>query len=361
MRSISSTIARLAKLREAPRPDRVRTSGRLRELRDFGSNPGALGAHYYVPPTVRQGAPLVVVMHGCTQNAVDYDIGSGWSQLAEEQGFALLFPEQRRTNNFNLCFNWYEPAHIRRGAGEPLSIAQMIDTMATRHGIDRSRVFVNGLSAGGAMTSVMLATYPELFAGGAIIAGLPFGSAASVSQALDRMRGSGSPGDALLAAAIAKASPHSGPWPTVSIWHGTSDHVVGIANADAILKQWQAMHGVAANPDHSDIIDGVPHRVWQDANGRVVIEEYRVPGMGHGTPLATRGDTPCGQSRPHMLEVGISSTRRLATFWKLLDAEPRSRRAPPQADRGAEKLAEPAPSGVTKVIEDALRAAGLVR
>ena len=105
----------------------------------------------------------------------------------------MLFPEQQRANNANLCFNWFVPEDIRRDSGEALSIRQMIEATVVAHGIDRRRIFVTGLSAGGAMASVMLATYPEIFAGGAIIAGLPYGSAATIPEAFDRMRGHGGP------------------------------------------------------------------------------------------------------------------------------------------------------------------------
>lgn len=379
MRPLSDTIGRLTALRAARVAGAApAASAKLTPLRDFGSNPGALDAYFYVPDTAGAQAPLVVVLHGCTQNAAGYDHGSGWSQLAEEQGFILLFPEQRRANNMNLCFSWFEPGDSRRDAGEPLSIRQMIGAMIDRHGADPDRVFINGLSAGGAMTSVMLATYPELFAGGAIIAGLPFGSASSVPEAFDRMRGHGGPGQVALAGAVRSASPHRGPWPTVSIWHGSADHTVVPANADAILVQWQAIHGVSDDAVETGTADGHPHRVWRDARGRPVLEEYRIAGMGHGTPLSTRGDESCGASAPHMLEAGISSTRRIARFWGLAASD----RAP-SVDRravGSHPIPAPAPAaaagacataaryperaaggGLGQVIENALRAAGLMR
>lgn len=379
MRPLSDTIGRLTALRAARAAGAAPTASvKLTPLGDFGSNPGALDAYFYVPDTAGAQAPLVVVLHGCTQTAAGYDHGSGWSQLAEEQGFILLFPEQRRANNMNLCFSWFEPGDSRRDAGEPLSIRQMIGAMVDRHGADPDRVFINGLSAGGAMTSVMLATYPELFAGGAIIAGLAFGSASSVPEAFDRMRGHGGPGQAALAGAVRAASPHRGPWPTVSIWHGSADHTVVPANADAILAQWQAIHGVSGDAAETDMADGHPHRVWRDARGRAVLEEYRITGMGHGTPLSTRGEAGCGASGPHMLEAGISSTRQIARFWGLAapdlapsarrrttPSEPASAVAPRAADSpraSAASLPQPAAGGgVGQVIENALRAAGLMR
>ncbi|HEX8301433.1 MAG TPA: PHB depolymerase family esterase [Sphingomonas sp.] len=373
MRSISNTIGRLAALRaHRSRQSPPAAAGGLTELRDFGSNPGALDAWYYVPKSASAGAPLVVVLHGCTQNAAGYNSGSGWSQLADEYGFALLFPEQRRANNMNLCFNWYEPGDGRRGEGEPLSIIQMVEAMMDRHAIDPARIYVNGLSAGGAMTSVMLATYPDVFAGGAIIAGLAFDTATSVPQAFDRMRGHGGPADKALAASVRAASQHSGPWPTISIWHGTSDHIVVPSNADAILAQWRALHGVAAEPDVVDKVDGYPRRAWLDAKGRTVIESYLITGMGHGTPLSSHGEAGYGQSGAHMLEVAISSTRHIAQFWGLTESARRAdpaamkevvipRRIEPAAANDYEPEPNPAPDGVKKVIEDALRAAGLMR
>jgi poly(hydroxyalkanoate) depolymerase family esterase len=377
MRSLSSTLTRLSALRGAAMPGEPPAAGSaLTELTDV-NNPGGLRAWYHVPRTVRAKPALVVVLHGCTQNAAGYDKGVGWSQLAEEQGFVLLFPEQRRANNMNLCFNWYEPAHSRRDAGEPLSIKQMVDTMIERHDVDPARVFINGLSAGGAMTSVMLATYPEVFAGGAIIAGLPYGAATNVPEAFDRMRGHGGPNPAALAAAIRDASPHQGPWPTVAIWHGSADHTVDASNGEAILAQWRAVHGVAARPDHSGKADGYPHREWRDPRGRVVLESHVITGMGHGTPVATGGADGCGAGGPYMLDVGISSTRHIAASWGLandraaaaaplrpVDTPRETVSAAPRAaakPRIRSKTVKPPVNAVGKVIEDALRAAGLMR
>ncbi|MGA8900932.1 extracellular catalytic domain type 1 short-chain-length polyhydroxyalkanoate depolymerase, partial [Bradyrhizobium sp.] len=128
-------------------------SDHLTETPQFGSNPGALRMFSFVPPGLQDGCPLVVVLHGCTQSAASYDLGAGWSTLAERFGFALLLPEQQRLNNPNGCFNWFQSEDIERGHGEAASIRQMVMTMVSNHGIDPARVFVTGLSAGGAMTS----------------------------------------------------------------------------------------------------------------------------------------------------------------------------------------------------------------
>lgn len=379
MPSLSDTIARLSRIRGmAQSGSHPVDEGRLTDLASFGSNPGDLRAKMYVPGHLADRPALVVVLHGCTQTAGSYDLGSGWSELADRHGFVLLFPEQQRHNNPNLCFNWFLPEDNRRGAGEALSVRQMIDAMISRHAIDPARVFVTGLSAGGAMTSVMLATYPEVFAGGAIIAGLPYGCASTIPQAFDRMRGHGGGSESELAAAVRRASDHRGPWPTISVWHGSGDATVNPSNADAIISQWRGVHGVAAVPTRTEAIDGYPRRVWCDDQGREVIEEYSITGMGHGTPLDTFGDDGCGRSGAYMLEASISSTRHICQFWGLTGAVNRTERsrasqrpAPPRFVVASEPMnpgrtgecaeAQIGTAGVGKVIEDALRAAGLMR
>ena len=194
LRNLGDTIGRLAARHAAMAGVMPGVGGgALTDFGNFGSNPGGLTARCFVPENLPTGAPLVVVLHGCTQTAADYDRGAGWSTLAAEQGFALLYPEQVRSNNANLCFNWFVPEDIRRDAGETLSIRQMIAAMVKAHGLDGRRIYVTGLSAGGAMAMALLALYPEVFAAGAIIAGVPFGAATSVPEAFDRMRGSGLP------------------------------------------------------------------------------------------------------------------------------------------------------------------------
>ncbi|NBB42283.1 PHB depolymerase family esterase, partial [Sphingobium yanoikuyae] len=261
-------------------------SSRLAAFDAFGTNPGALSAKIYVPDQIAEKPALVVILHGCTQTAAGYDCGSGWSQLADEHGFLLLFPEQQRANNPNLCFNWFSPADNARDRGEALSIREMIMAMVDTHGADPSRIFVTGLSAGGAMTSVMLASYPELFAGGAIIAGLPHGSASNIPQALEAMREAGAFSTKDLGDRVRRASNHDGPWPRISIWHGSADATVSSTNADAILAQWLSVHGLEPAPDASEQIAGHRRRAWNDAAGRPLIEDYRIANMGHGTPLA---------------------------------------------------------------------------
>src|SRR3954454_7877039 len=230
LRKLGQTISALARHRRhwstllqstaAPRAHPSGAPTHLTELTGFGSNPGGLRMFTYVPKNLGHAPGLVVVLHGCTQSATSYDLGAGWSALAERHGFVLLLPEQTTANNPKTCFNWFLPEDTQRDRGEALSIRQMIEKTIGAHGIDRRRVYIPGLSAGGAMTAAMLATYPEVFAAGAIIAGLPYGTAANVSEAFEsmfqgRQRSAKDWGDA-----VRGTSKHGGPWPRVSIWHG---------------------------------------------------------------------------------------------------------------------------------------------
>jgi len=369
MRRLGNTVSRLTAMRRAGLAAIAEGDGRLAPMTGFGANPGALEARVYVPANLPAGAALVVVLHGCTQNAAVYDKGSGWSKLADRHGFALLFPEQTRANNLNLCFNWYAPADARRGDGEARSIARMIEHMVAEHKLDATRIFVTGLSAGGAMTAVMLAAYPDLFAGGAIIAGLPFASANTLPEALERMRGSGGPSRRELARRARAAAPQRGAVPTLSVWHGSRDAIVDSANAVVIVDQWRDLHGLTDAKSMVDRVDGHRREVWHDNDGRAVIEKYDIEGMGHGTPIDTRGDEACGNAGPHMLEANICSTRRIADFWGLTGTvaarkEPATAAAPSTGLRSRTPVmpvTPPRASGVGAVIEDALRAAGLMR
>jgi poly(hydroxyalkanoate) depolymerase family esterase len=317
-------------------------SRRLTETVGFGTNPGDLRMFSYLPgdQRARQKLALVVVLHGCTQNAAAYDVGAGWSTLADRYGFALLMPEQKPSNNGNCCFNWFNPEDISRGSGEALSIRQMIARMSREYGIDKDRIFATGLSAGGAMTSVMLATYPEVFAGGAVIAGLPYGIATNVQQALNGMYQSPSRPARELGDLVRNASKHKGPWPKLSVWHGSADKTVNPLNADEIVKQWLDVHQLPAAPMSQSAVGGYPRAIWWNADGETVIESYTITAMAHGTPLGIGdNDERYGARGAFMIEAGISSSYHIASFFGLTDRIHQPKEASREASRPVASVA----------------------
>jgi poly(hydroxyalkanoate) depolymerase family esterase len=303
--------------------------------------------HKYVPKVLPVGSPLVVALHGCHQQARDYDIETGWTKLAQLWKFALLFPEQKEVNNQENCFNWFNgtnpldtplwPLSIsfppgsdnERDKGEALSIKQMIDWMKAHHRVDGKRIYVTGLSGGGAMTTVMLAAYPDVFTGGAIIAGVPYGCATDLYQALTVCgvavtkifppavtdKAPVEWGDAVRRAATS----YSGPWPIVSIWHGDQDKTVSPKNAEELMKQWTNVHGIDQHADEENTVAGYPHKVYKDAQGNARVETYTITGMGHGTPVDPKGvnGDRCGVAKDYILDSRICSSYHIGKFWGL--------------------------------------------
>ncbi len=352
---------------------RAAPATRLVETRAFGANPGALRMLSHVPAGLPAGAPLVVVLHGCTQEAEANAVGAGWLALADRYGFALVVPEQQPANNPNRCFNWFQPEDVRRGAGEAASIAEMTEAAVKAHGLDRRRIFVTGLSAGGAMASAMLAAYPDVFAGGGIIAGLPYGAADNVQEAFGamfqgRQRTAAAWGDLVRA-----ASGHAGPWPRVSIWQGDADATVKPVNAEAVARQWANVHGLDAAPSEKTTKGGHRQERWLAPDGRVLVELHTLAGLGHGTPLNTGGPDGYGAAAPFLLEAGVSSSLELARFWGLAPVAEAAAVAAAAPHAEAPGPAEPVthvqetvvPRGrgldVQAVITRALTAAGLMK
>jgi poly(hydroxyalkanoate) depolymerase family esterase len=290
------------------------------ETRDFGSNPGSLRMFSFAPDNLQPAPGLVVVLHGCGQTAAGYDLGAGWSTLAKHYGFALLMPQQQPLNNANGCFNWFNPEDTARDSGEACSIRQMITRAVKDIGIDRERIFITGLSAGGAMTSVMLATYPEVFAAGAVIAGLPFGVASNVREALSGMFQSPARPASELGDLVRNASDHKGPWPKLSVWHGSADRTVNPANANEIVKQWLDVHQLPSAPMSEGTVNGYPRQVWWNAEGETIIESYTITDMAHGTPLGIGdNDKRYGTQGAFLIEAGISSSYQIANFFGLTE------------------------------------------
>lgn len=303
----------------------------------FGSNPGNLRMFSYAPAGLKTPAPLVVVLHGCKQRAATFARDAGWLDLAESTKVVLLLPEQKGVNPFwydvawvapwvrllgannqNVCFNWFQPGDVARDRGEALSIAQMIVAMMARYPVDPSRVYIAGLSAGGAMTAAMLAAYPERFAGGAIVAGVPYGCADTVIRALDCMNPGvdRKPEEWRQALAGTSASPTR--YPPVSIWHGDADKRVVPRNRIELIEQWTAAHGLAGIASQSLPANGALSRqIYADASGTPKVESVVVKGLGHAFPIRAGGAIACGRPGDFVVDVKVCAAREIARFWDL--------------------------------------------
>jgi poly(hydroxyalkanoate) depolymerase family esterase len=288
------------------------------QVTGFGSNPGNLAMFSYRPAGLPPGAPVVVALHGCTQDAATFHANAGWRELADRWGFTVVYPQQRTANNSLACFHWFEEAHIRRGAGEAASIAQMVTHVVGSYHADPARVHVTGLSAGGAMAAVMLAAYPDLFAGGSVVAGLPYRCSPPHSTSICQYVGVNQTpqqwGDLVRAAHPG----YAGARPRVAIWHGTSDFTVTAANATESVKQWTNVAGVPATPTSTEALPG---NTTLDRYGDDVVRRYLVGGMGHGQPVNPgAGPQQCGATGAYFL-AGICAAYHDA-IWFGLDGAP---------------------------------------
>jgi feruloyl esterase len=192
------------------------------------------------------------------------------------------------------------------------------------------------------MTSNMLACYPEVFAGGAIIAGLPYGAATTVQQAFQSMYQSPTRSALEWGNLVRKASHHRGPWPRISVWHGNADKTVIPLNAQEIIKQWTNLHDLPLSSSMKTVVDGFPREIWINGTGDELLEAYSIPNMAHGTPLAVgEAEGACGAPGPFLLPVGISSSYHIAKFFGIAVAPTQ-----PESDASVETnlLKVPSPS-----------------
>lgn len=251
----------------------------------FANDRGRRSYKLYVPAS-QTGAPmpLVVALHGCTQSPDDFACGTGWNALAEEHGLLVAYPAQDPAANASRCWNWFNPADQARGQGEPSLIAGLVADVASRHPVDRARVYACGLSAGGAAAAVLGVTYPDVFAAIGVHSGLACGAARDVASAFAAMR-QGGPGSADAAHRV----------PTI-VFHGDADRTVHPGNADHVLAQAKGAHGALATTRQGRSAGGRRYTVTvrSDAEGRTVQEHWLLHGGAHawsgGSPTGTYTD-----------------------------------------------------------------------
>lgn len=297
-------------------------AGTLEQVPSFGSNPGALTMWRYLPTTPAPHAPLVVFMHGCSQTHSDAAL-TGWTQLADQYGFYVVFPEQQTANNPIRCFNWAgeygDPANLVRGQGENLSVKQMVDKMIADRDIDPARVFVAGFSAGAGFASVMLATWPDVFAGGAILSGIPYRCATTVNGAYNCQALASHPelkktpaewGDLVRAAFT-----YAGPRPRVVIFHGASDAIVSVDNQTELVDQWTNVLGTDQTADETATIAGHT-RTRYKTGATTLVESWRIASMGHAVAMGADPEHACPPTGGSYIESrNLCTAYRAATFF----------------------------------------------
>jgi poly(hydroxyalkanoate) depolymerase family esterase len=305
---------------ESPPDDVLSSREELEAVANFGTNPGNLKMNRHVPAGMPANAPLIVALHGCTQQVSAY-ASSGWTQLADQHKFYVVYPAQQSANNSALCFNWFgkfnEPSNklnVLRNTGENASIKQMVDKMKADFSIDPSRVFVTGFSAGAGMASIMLATWPDVFSAGAIVAGLPYNPPAQTNGEVFQVM---NPGKDLTPAQwgdrVRNAFPgYTGPYPRVSVWHGTSDTTVATMNQREIVEQWTNVHGLPQTPTSTGPVASHVRKVFADAQGNARVESYELKSIGH--TIAVDPPNGCGQIASFVSDTDICSTRLIADF-----------------------------------------------
>ena len=259
----------------------------------------------YVPPGYRgQALPLVVMLHGCTQNPDDFAAGTRMNDAALECDFFVLYPAQAHKANASRCWNWFQPKHQQRDRGEPGLLAGMTRDVIKRYNIDPQRVYVAGLSAGGAMAAILGDAYPDVFAAVGVHSGLPAGSATDARTAFAAMKGG------------TVCAPQSGHTPPTIVFHGDQDTTVHPVNGEHVV----AASAGAGTPELERARSGngrrYTRRTYRDAGGRVLAEHWAVHGCGHawsgGSARGSYTDAKGPDASREMLRFFFSHTLHTA-------------------------------------------------
>ena len=284
----------------------------LVQVTNFGSNPGNMLMHVYVPDSHPAHPGIVVAMHGCGGNGPGFYSGSEFASLANRYGFIVIYPSATQEAGFGKCFDTWSDAAKRRGGGsDPVSIVSMVTYVEQQYGGDPNRVFATGSSSGGMMTDEMLALYPDVFKAGAAFMGVPFGCFAN---AADYPPGGKCTGGQMTKTAqqwgdlVRGAYPgYTGTRPRIQLWHGTADTLVPYQLLQEDIKQWTNVFGLSENPTSSDTpVSGWNRRRFANSAGAVQIEAYSIQGAGHSLPSS-------GQAAYAISFFGLDSTTPTTT------------------------------------------------
>ncbi len=259
----------------------------LTETADFGSNPGNLKMFVHINSRKDTNKiPLVIVLHGCGQNAKDAAELTGWNKLADINDFVVLYPQQKLLNNPNLCFNWFNDRDIEKNQGECESIFQMISFAKKYYAVDSNKIYITGLSAGAAMSVVMATVHPELFKYGAIFAGVAYKIADNPIEGFEAMLGKKYISKEKLVKAVREQNPkYKGQYPSMIIYQGLSDGVVNYKNASFLVNQWTDINNSDTIPDNIERsflgIADISRTEYADSMGRKTVILYEVKNLGH--------------------------------------------------------------------------------
>ena len=277
--------------------------------RSFRNAAGSRDYKLYVPSGYRgRPLPLIVMLHGCTQSPDDFAAGTRMNELAETGPFLVAYPAQAASANASKCWNWFDLGHQRREGGEPALIAGITRQIMGEYAVDSRRVYVAGLSAGGAAAAILGAAYPDLYAAVGVHSGLPVGAARNVPSAFTAMRnGGGFAAERRAAEACV---------PTI-VFHGDRDTTVHPANGDNVIAQ-AMVPGLSVGVRDGEVAGGRAYRVTRhaDASGRAVLEQWAIRGAGH----AWSGGSPSGS---YTDGHGPDASREMVRFF-LAHANPRA-------------------------------------
>ncbi|GAB4155334.1 MAG: hypothetical protein Fur0021_22600 [Candidatus Promineifilaceae bacterium] len=251
----------------------------------------------FIPDGYTPGAPtpLVVLLHGCAQNADNFANATKMNTYADARTFIAVYPQQASANNTLKCWNWFLPAHQARGGGEPAEIAGIVAEVKSAYTIDDSQVYVFGFSAGGAMAAIMGATYPDVFAGVGVHSGMEYKAATSQIGGFLAMANGGPNPDVQGVVAYNAMGPYARRLPTM-VFHGTADFTVNPVNGSQVISQWAQTNDLADDGADDNNVDDAPEQsipgnvpggrsymrlIYEDNAGQTVLEKYEVSGMGH--------------------------------------------------------------------------------
>ena len=287
----------------APLPEGARF-----ETLTYTNAAGSRAYKLYIPSGYSgQPVPLVVMLHGCTQSPDDFAAGTKMNALAEEQIFLVAYPGQTSSANHGKCWNWFQPADQQRDQGEPSIIAGLTRQIMRDHAVDPERVYVAGLSAGGAAAAVMGATYPDLYAAIGVHSGLACGAAQDLPSALAAMRQGGPP------AAGTSRNGSRRPVPTI-VFHGDRDTTVSPVNGDQVIAQSKAGADLRPTVNRGQAEGGTTYTrtVQVDAGGRPILEQWVLHGTGHawsgGSPTGSYTDPRGPDASREMLRFFLEQT-----------------------------------------------------